>query len=134
LTNASMYDNDREKITYALSQMKEFIFEIMHDWMIEKKNKIIMKSFFKKIENYMKLHRFEKIIKKKLLIIFIKNIESINEFYHRIFKLWTKIKIFDENKMNQFWIAIKYVFVNALLNKQYTDMKAMFEIIKKIKN
>ncbi len=129
-----MYDNDREKITYALSQMKEFIFEIMHDWMIEKKNKIIMKSFFKKIENYMKLHRFEKIIKKKLLIIFIKNIESINEFYHRIFKLWTKIKIFDENKMNQFWIAIKYVFVNALLNKQYTDMKAMFEIIKKIKN
>ena len=133
-TNASMYDNDREKIRYVLSQMKDSIFDVMHDWVIETENNATMKSFFAKIENYMRLHLLERVAKKELLIIFMKNIETISEFYHRIFKLWKRVKIFDKDRMNQFRIAIRFIFVNALLKRRYTDMKVMFEVTKKIED
>jgi hypothetical protein len=38
------------------------------------------------------------------------------------------------NRMNQFRIVMRFHFVNAFMNKNYVNMKAMFEITKKIKN
>ncbi len=123
-----------KKLRYTFSQTKDSIIDVIHDWVIEIDDNMTMKAFFAKIENYIRLHRFERIVKKELLTIFMKSIEIISELYHRIFKLWKLIKIFYEDKMNQFQIVIKFVFVKALLSRRYTDMKLMFEMIKKVEN
>jgi hypothetical protein len=114
--------------------MKNSIFDAMHDWIIETENKIILKSFFSKIENYMRLHLLKRDAKKKLLIISMKNTKIISKFYHRIFKLWKRIKISDEDRMNEFRIFIRSTFVMTLLDRKYQNMKAMFEIVKTVKN
>jgi Txe/YoeB family toxin of Txe-Axe toxin-antitoxin module len=129
-----MYDNDREKIRYDLFQKKNSIFDVMHDWIIEIENDVTLNAFFVKIENYMKLHKLKRNIKKKLLIISMKSFEIVSEFYHKIFKLWKKAKVIDENRMNQFRIVVKSIIVNTLLSRRYTDMKVMFEVIKKVEN
>jgi hypothetical protein len=56
-TDSLMYDNDRERVRYDLSQIKNSIFDVMHDWIIEIENDVTLKTFFVKIENYMRLHR-----------------------------------------------------------------------------
>ncbi len=63
--NALMYANDRQRIRYAFSQMKDSIFDAMHDWIANIEDALIMKSFFKAIENYMKLHHQAKNAKKR---------------------------------------------------------------------
>jgi hypothetical protein len=129
-----MYSNDREKMRYALSQMKDLIFDVMHDWIQKNESNFTLKNFFMKIENYMRLHLLERSAKKKLLIISMKNSKIVNAFYHRIFKLWKRAKVFDANCMNQFNIVVRSHLVNALMSRRYTDMKAMFEMTKEVKN
>jgi hypothetical protein len=129
-----MYDNDKEKIRYDFSQMKNSIFDVMHDWVIEIENDVTLDAFFVKIDNYMRLHRLKRNVKKKLLIISVKSFEIVSEFYHRIFKLWKRAKVIDEDRMNQFRIVVRSIIVNILLSRRYTNMKVMFEVIRKIEN
>jgi hypothetical protein len=79
-TDSLMYDNDREKVKYNLSQIKNSIFDVMHNWIIEIENDVTLKTFLIKIENYMRLHRLKRNVKKKLLIISMKSFEIVNEF------------------------------------------------------
>ena len=68
-TNIFLYLINKIKICYILSQMKESIFSIMQDWMIDNKN-IIYNNFLNEIEHYTSFHLQQWQVKKNLQIIF----------------------------------------------------------------
>jgi hypothetical protein len=65
--DSPMYANDRQRVRYALSQMKNLIFDVMHDWVADVGEALTMESFFKVIENYMGLHHQAKDAKKEFI-------------------------------------------------------------------
>ena len=55
-TDEPLYPNDKRKVRYALSQMKDPIFDVMHSWVFDVGNGLTLDLFFKEIENYMGIH------------------------------------------------------------------------------
>ena len=86
-TDEPLYPNDKRKVRYALSQMKDPIFDVMHSWVFDVGEELTLKLFFKEIENYMGIHHQKKDAKKELLTVKMNKTESVSEYYHRLFKL-----------------------------------------------
>lgn len=76
-----MYCDEREKVDYAISQMRNPIFDVIHDSMKDIGDELTLENCFMKIRKYMRLHLQERSAKKKLLTIAMKNNETISEFY-----------------------------------------------------
>jgi hypothetical protein len=66
-TDSPLYTNDQERARYALSQMKDPIFDAMYAWVEDVGDALTMKGFFEEVENYFGLEHQQKDAKKELL-------------------------------------------------------------------
>ena len=131
-TDASMYANEKQEVRYALSQMKNSIFDTMFAWIKDTNVDLTVKSFFEKIENCMRFHHQINNTKKKFLIIKMKNNENVFEYYHRIFKLWQRAKILMKNRIEKFLIILKFEISSSLIEKNYTNFKKLLKTTRRI--
>jgi hypothetical protein len=127
-----MYANDRQRVRYALSQMKNLIFDVMHNWVIDVEEVLITKSFFKVIKNYMRFHHQVKNAKKKLLIVKMKNNENVSKYYHRIFKLWQKAKTSLKDRIETFLIIVKSGIYSSLMRKEFNNFEDLLKTARRI--
>jgi phosphate starvation-inducible protein PhoH len=66
------------------------------------------------------------------LTIRMKNNENVSKYYHRIFKLWQKIKIFVENRIETFLIIMKSEISTSLIEREYTNLKKLLKMTRRI--
>lgn len=131
-TDSPKYANDRQRVRYALSQMKDPIFDAMHAWVTDVGGALTLESFFLEIENYMGLHHQAKDAKKELLTIKMENNENVSGYYHRIFKLWQNAKTPMEDRIETFLTTMKPGISSSLIGKEYTDFKELLETARRI--
>lgn len=77
----SFYPNNKLKVRYALSQMKDSIFDVMHFWVFDIEENLKLNFFFKKIENYMGIHHQKKDV--------IKTFHRQDEQNQKCFEIWS---------------------------------------------
>ncbi len=104
----------------------------MQSWVADKGTEATLDLLFEEIENYMRLHHQAKDAKKELLTIKMKNNETVSNYYHRIFKLWLKIKILVENRIETFVIIMKSRISISLIEREYTNLKKLLKMTKRI--
>lgn len=73
-------------------------------------------------------------IKHQLIFIKIKNEKSIDEYYHKINKLWQKINIFETERIRQFVIILRPLYSALLIGKFFAKMKDFLTKARTIKN
>jgi hypothetical protein len=66
------------------------------------------------------------------LTIRMKNNETLSKYYHRIFKLWQKIKISVENRIETFLIIMKSEISISLIGREYTNLKKILKMTRRI--
>ena len=125
-TDAPMYAGDDDRVGYILSQMENPIFEAIHIW-VEDQEVLTLEAFFDEVEHYMGIHLQTTQAKKDLTTIKMKPEESVNEYYHRIFKLWQRAKTLEEDRIRQFLVTIKPTISAALVGTDFTTMRTLLD-------
>ena len=131
-TDEPLYPNDKRKVRYALSQMKDSIFDVMHSWVFDVGNELTLELFFKEIENYMGIHHQKKNAKKELLTIKMNKTESVSEYYHRLFKLWQRAGTSLEDRIDMFIGSVSPGISNALQAREYKDFTKLLEDARRV--
>ena len=125
-TDSPIYTTDAAKIDYALSKMTDPIFDVMLTWVQDQSNPI-WTDFFEEIEHYLGLHMQVTEAKHLLHSIKMKNDESIDEYYHRIYKLWQRAKTPEDERIRQFIITIKPNLSAPLVSKTFLRMRDLLD-------
>ncbi len=131
-TNASMYINDQIKMKYALFQMKNFVFDVIHIWIINANLFLSLNVFFKKVENYLEKIYLTKNAKKKLRKINMNKNETMTEYYHRMFKFWQRVKTFANERMKIFKKILKSSIAISLLERNFDNLETLLHEARKI--
>ena len=97
-----MYTSEELKIDYALSQMKDPIFDAIHTWVVDAGPTLSLNTFFKEIESYLGIAYLTKDAKKELKEISMNKDETVTEYYHRMFKLWQRAKTPADERIETF--------------------------------
>ena len=112
--------------------MKDSIFDVMHSWVFDVENELILEFFFKEIENYMDIHHQKKNVKKKLLTIKMNKTKSVSEYYHRLFKLWQRAEISLEDRIDMFIESVSLDISNALQAREYKDFTKLLKDARRV--
>lgn len=81
-----------------------------------------MAKFFEKIEHYIEMSMLATSAKQKLNKMTIKSTESINEYYHRLYKLWEYTNTPNSKQIDKFKLTVKPTISHALLATRYYNM------------
>jgi hypothetical protein len=130
--NASMYINDQKKVRYALSQMKNFVIDVIHTWVINVDSYLSLNVFFKKVECYLEIISLTKNAKKKLRKNNMNKDETMTEYYHRMLKLWQRVKNFANERMKIFKDILKSNIAIFLLKRNFNSLKILLHEARKI--
>ena len=131
-TDEPLYPNAKRKVRYALSQMKDPIFDVMHSWLFDIGEGLTLELFFKEIENYMGIHHQKKDAKKELLTFKMNKTESVSEYYHRLFKLWQRAETPLEERIDMFIGSVSPGISNALQAKEYKNFTNLLEDARRV--
>lgn len=125
-TDSPIYPNDTTKIDYALSKMTDPIFDVMLTWVEGQSNPTWVK-FFEEVEHYLGLHMQATEARHQLHSIKMKNDESVDEYYHRINKLWQKANIPEVDRIRQFIITLRPLYSASLVSITFTNMRDLLD-------
>ena len=101
------------KIRYALSQMKQPIFDDMFTWVFDRGDSITLHDLFDEIEHYLGYHLQEREARKDLISIAECPDKPISEYYHRIYKLWQKAKTTETEHVEKFLTTMLPYYVSS---------------------
>lgn len=77
------------------------------------------------VEDYMDITQHKANAKKELTTIAMKQDETVSEFYHRIFDLWTVAGTRDEDQIEMFQASLSPWICNQLSMKRYTGFNSL---------
>ena len=133
-TDSPMYATDRDKIDYALSQMKEPIFSDMQGWVADESSVITYLELMDEVEHFMNIHLQEGDAKKELLSIKQRQGESITQYYHRIRPLWQKAKTGEEERIEKFLTTMHPRLSGSLLSRDYDSVRELLDNARKVED
>ena len=93
-----------------------------------------MEEFYSEIEHYMEILMLASVAKQKLNTIVIKSSESMNEYYHKFFKLWQQISTPEDQQIEKFKLILKPSISTLLLALKHTSLKDLLESARLIKD
>ena len=82
-----------------------------------------MEEFYNEIEHYMSILMLATTAKRELNIIVMKPGESVNEYYHQLFKLWQQARTPEDEKIKKFKLTLKPSILQSLLAVKHTNMQ-----------
>ena len=129
-----MYVIKQQHVMYALSRIKSLLFDKITAWVAENSDTITMVGLFDKTKHWMRVHLQAIEAKQELIIIAIKNIKSVNKYYHCIFKLWTRANTFIDERIIKFTRLLKPGIFTPLLGRKFTSIRAVLDKAQDIKN
>ena len=133
-TDAPMYVIEQQRVAYALSRIKSSLFDKIAAWVAENFDTITMAGLFDKTEHWIGVHLQATKAKQELITIAMKNTKSVSEYYHRIFKLWTKAKTSIDKRIVKFTRLLKLGISMLLLSRKFTSIRAVLDETRDIKN
>ena len=74
------------------------------------------------------------VAKQKLNTIVMKSTESVNEYYHRLFKLWQQTSTLEDQRVEKFKLTLKPSILAPLLALKHTNLRNLFESARLIKD
>ena len=125
-TDSPIYPTDSTKIDYALSKMTDPLFDAMLTWVQDQINPTWV-NFFEEIEHYLGLHMQGTEAKHQLASIKMKNDESVDEYYHRIYKLWQKAGVSEVDRIRQFIVTLRPLYSASLVSITFTKMRDLLD-------
>jgi hypothetical protein len=131
-TDAPMYTNDQEKVEYVLFQMKNLVFDVIHTWVIDAGSSLSLNVFFKEVESYLEIVYLTKDAKKELREINMNKDETMTEYYHRMFKLWQRVKTLADERVEIFKNTLKSSIAVSLLERDFDSLKTLLHEARKI--
>ena len=93
-----------------------------------------MEEFYSKIEHYMEISMLANIAKQELNTIVIKSSVSVNECYHKLFKLWQQTNIPEDQQIEKFKLTLKPSILAPLLALKHTNLRDLLELTRLIKD
>lgn len=130
--DAVIYTTEVARVSYALCQMSQPIFQCIHSWRYANENTLTVKEMFEEIEHYMGIDWMVSPAKRELNTIVIKPGESVNEYYHRIFTLWENAKTPGGERMEMFLERLKPSISYPLLGHKYANMRELLDAARSI--
>jgi hypothetical protein len=121
ITDSPLYPDERSKIYYALTQMKNPIFSAMQEWAIVQVS-YQLDNLMEEIELYMGVQFQEHEAERKLLTITQKDKESITEYYHRISALWNLTHLSERQRIHKFLTSMRPTISTSLLDRDFTSV------------
>ena len=88
IADAPLYDTERKRVVYALSQTSDILFAGMQSWFESNEDTPTLEEFFEEAEHLTGVHRLKADAKRELLTITMQHSETASQYYRRIFKLW----------------------------------------------
>lgn len=125
-TDYPLYQTERRKISYAISQMTQPIFSSMQGWVADNPG-ITYLDLMDEIEHYMGLHLQGRQAKKELQNIKQRPGEGITEYYHRIRTLWQKASIPEDERIDKLLTTMRPSLSSSLLSKNYTKVRSLLD-------
>ena len=125
-TDAPLYQTERSKVRYALSQMEQPIFYTMQDYVNENRA-LSFGDLMDEVEHYLGFHLQQRDAKKELQTTVQKPSEGITQYYHRIRSLWQKAKTPEEDRIDQFLTSMLPALSNSLLARRYTSAREVLD-------
>ena len=132
--NTPMYITKQQHVAYALLRMKSPLFNKIAAWVAENLDTITMLGLFDKTKHWIEVHLQATKAKQELIIIAIKNIESVSKYYYCIFKLWTRAKTLINKRIIKFTRSLKLSISMLLLGRKFTNIRAILDETRDIKN
>jgi hypothetical protein len=126
-TDAIQFLDEDAKIGYALSQMKQPIFDDMFTWVFDKGDSITLLDLFDEIEHYLGYHLQEREARKDLIAIAQRPDEPISEYYHRIYKLWQKAKTPETERVEKFLTTMLPYLSTPLIARGYRRTRELLD-------
>lgn len=126
-TDAPMYVTERQRVAYALSRIKSPLFDKIAAWVAENFDTIIMLGLFDETKHWMGVHLQATEAKQELITIAMRNTKSVSEYYHRIFKLWMRVKTSTDERIVKFTRSLKPGISTPLLGRKFTSIRAVLD-------
>lgn len=82
-----IYSTKTNCVSYTFNQLTQLIFQQLKVWIHTNLKNLTIVEFFDKIEHYMGISMFATAAKQNFNTITMKSTKTINEYYHRLFKL-----------------------------------------------
>ena len=86
-----------------------------------------MEEFYSKIKHYMRIPMLASVAKRKLNTIVRKLTESVDEYYHRLFKLWQQASTPEDHQVKKFKLTLKLSISALLLALKHTNLRDFLE-------
>jgi len=126
-TDAPLFPDDDTKIGYALSQMKQPIFDDMFSWVFDRGDSVTLHDLFDEIEHYLGCHLQEREARKELISIAQRPNEPISEYYHRICKLWQKAKTTETERVEKLLTTMLPSLSAPLIAREYKRTRELLD-------
>jgi hypothetical protein len=126
-TDALQFPDEDTKIGYALSQMKQPIFDNMFTWVFDRGDSITLHDLFDEIEHYLGYHLQEREARKSLISIAQRPDEPISEYYHRIYKLWQKAKTTETERVEKLLTTMLPYLSAPLIARGYKGTRELLD-------
>lgn len=121
-TDAPLYPSETHKTNYMINQLKEPIFQFMISWAETNENGT-SQELFTEIEHYMGIHNQESDARKLLYEMTMEEQETVDEFYHKMFHLWTLAKIPEKERIDQFITSLRPYLSASITNMRFASVR-----------
>ena len=92
-----------------------------------------MDKFYSKIEHYMGIPMLANKAKQELNTIIMQPAETVNEYYHQIFKLWQQTNIPHDQRIEKFKITLKPSISTPLLASKHNSFSELLNATQLVK-
>ena len=115
--NKILFPTNPDKIDSVFLQMKAPIWNKINTWVIIQGDLFTVDEIFTEVENYMDITQHKANAKKELTMIAMRQNETVSEFYHWIFDLWTMAGMQSEDQIKMFQVLLSLWICNQLSMK-----------------
>ncbi|MCJ1471042.1 hypothetical protein MMC07_009690 [Pseudocyphellaria aurata] len=134
-TNGLLYPTGLSRVNYAVSQFALSVFDAMETWIEEKKasGSLTVEQLFDEIKHFMGISALAADAKRELLTASMGN-ETVDEYYHKLMKLWKYSKISEKDRMVKFKESVKPWLSQPLYGFKYTSMRDLLDAIRDVES
>lgn len=122
-----LFPTNPDKTDYVFWQMEAPIWNEINTWVIMQGESLTVDGMFAEVENYMDVTQHKANAKKELTTVAMRQDETVSEFYHRIFELWTMAGTRSEDQIEMFQASLSPWICNQLSMKRYKDFNTLLQ-------
>ena len=132
--DAPLYETEKRRVAYALSQTSDILFKGMQSWVNSKKGAATLHEFLDEAKHITGVHRLKADAKRELLSITMQYSETVSQYYQRIFRLWEHAGTPADERIEKFIRTLRPLISAPLLGRRYTDIKDLLDEARNIED